>query len=83
MPHPHPQQRVHQDSGVWRASPEAAMERRMTDKHPSRAGGSILAIAIIAGVVAGVIVGEPSIGFLAGLALGVAAAVLLWLLDRR
>lgn len=54
--------------------------------HPTRspqAGGAILAGAIIAGVIGGVIVGQPSIGFLAGLAVGVLLAVLLWLRDRR
>ena len=48
-----------------------------------RAGGSILAAAIIAGVVGGIIAGEPSIGFLAGTAIGVGLAILLWLRDRR
>ena len=49
----------------------------------ARAGGSILAAAIIAGVVAGTVLGQPSIGFLVGLATGAAIALLLWLSDRR
>ncbi len=49
----------------------------------ARAGGSILAAAIIAGVIAGTVIGQPSIGFLAGTATGVAIALLLWLRDRR
>ena len=51
-----------------------AMERKATAKPR----GLVLAISIIAGVVGGIIAGEPSIGFLAGLAVGVAdvAAVL-------
>lgn len=49
----------------------------------SRAGGSILAGCIIAGAVGGVILGQPSIGFLAGTGLGVLLALLLWLRDRR
>jgi len=49
----------------------------------SRAGGSILALAILIGVVAGSLLGEPSIGFLAGIAIGLGAVGLLWLADRR
>ncbi len=49
----------------------------------TRAGGSLLAASIIAGVIVGTILGQPSIGFLAGTALGVLIAVLLWLRDRQ
>ena len=49
----------------------------------AQAGGSILAISIIAGTVAGVIVGQPSIGFLVGAAAGALLALLFWLHDRR
>jgi LytS/YehU family sensor histidine kinase len=49
----------------------------------TQAGGSILAISIIAGTVAGVIVGQPSIGFLIGTGAGVLLATLFWLNDRR
>jgi LytS/YehU family sensor histidine kinase len=49
----------------------------------TQAAGSVLAISIIAGAVAGVIVGQPSIGFLAGLAAGILLAILFWLNDRR
>jgi hypothetical protein len=48
-----------------------------------RAGGSILAGCIIAGVVAGIIARQPSIGFLIGTAAGILLAGLLWLRDRR
>jgi hypothetical protein len=49
----------------------------------TQAAGSMLAISIIAGAVAGVIVGQPSIGFLAGLAAGLLLAILFWLNERR
>jgi hypothetical protein len=58
--------------------PPMSQPRRYT-----QAAGSVLAIAIIAGAVAGVIVGQPSIGFLVGLAAGVLIALLFWLNDRR
>jgi hypothetical protein len=49
----------------------------------TQAAGFILAISILAGAVAGVIAGQPSIGFLAGLGAGVAIALLFWLNERR
>jgi len=49
----------------------------------TQAAGFILAISILAGAVAGAIVGQPSIGFLAGLATGVSIALLFWLNERR
>lgn len=52
-------------------------------KPAARAGGSILAGSIIAGTVGGVIVGQPSIGFLAGTGVGIVIALALWLRDRR
>lgn len=56
------------------------MSERMRN---TQAAGSVLAIAIIAGAVAGVIVGQPSIGFLVGLAAGLLLAILFWLNERR
>jgi hypothetical protein len=48
----------------------------------TQAGGFALAFSILAGSVAGVMLHQSSIGFLAGLAVGVAAAVAIWMLDR-
>jgi len=50
---------------------------------PTRAGGFLLALALLVGVIAGSVLGQPSIGFLAGLGIGLAAIALLWLADRR
>jgi hypothetical protein len=49
----------------------------------TQAAGSVLAISIIAGAVAGVIVGQPSIGFLVGLGAGLLLVLLFWLNERR
>lgn len=46
------------------------------------AGGALLALSLIAGVVIGSMKGQPTIGFLVGLAIGVAMIVLVWLFDR-
>lgn len=46
------------------------------------AGGFPIAIGAIGGTIVGVIGHEPTIGFLAGLAGGVAVAVVIWLRGR-
>jgi ABC-type enterobactin transport system permease subunit len=52
-------------------------------KTGTQGGGAIIAGAILAGVIGGIIVGQPSIGFLAGAAAGVLIALLFWLKERR
>jgi hypothetical protein len=59
---------------------EALMSQR---RRYTKAAGSMLAIAIVGGAVAGVIVGQPSIGVLAGTAAGILIAILFWLAERR
>ena len=49
----------------------------------TQAGGSILAVSIIAGTIAGVIVRQPTIGFLVGIGAGLLLVVLFWLQERR
>lgn len=63
----------------------AAMERAMDPSPPRapRAGGALLAGAILVGVVAGAVAGQPSIGFLGGLAVGLLLVGAIWLSDRR
>jgi hypothetical protein len=48
-----------------------------------KAGGALLALGIIAGVMIGGLMGEPSIGFLAGFGAGLVMVALVWLIDRR
>lgn len=57
----------------------------MTDPAPrsASAGGFLIAASLLLGTIVGLVLGQPSIGFLGGLALGSAAAVALWLKDRR
>ncbi|NJR80157.1 hypothetical protein [Sphingomonas corticis] len=52
---------------------------------PSRspvAGGFPIALGAILGTVGGLVAGQPTIGFLAGLAIGAALALLIYLRDR-
>lgn len=49
----------------------------------TNAGGSLLALAIVAGAAIGIAMGQPTIGALAGLAAGVALFLLVWLVGRR
>jgi hypothetical protein len=46
------------------------------------AGGFFLTAAIIGGAVWGISIGNPMIGLLIGTGIGIAIAVLVWLLDR-
>ena len=49
----------------------------------TQAGGSILAVSIVAGTIAGVIVRQPSVGFLVGIGAGLLLLALFWLQERR
>jgi hypothetical protein len=64
--------------GLGMADPVSPLSRP-----PQRGGGVFVALGLIGGAIAGVIAGQPSIGLLAGLGLGVLAAISLALRDRR
>lgn len=51
-------------------------------QRPGSAGGFLVAVCLVIGTIVGLIVGQPSIGFLVGLGVGALAAVALWLKDR-
>lgn len=50
---------------------------------PSRAGGVFMALGTLGGTVIGGMLGQPSIGFLAGLGSGFVIHGALWYMDRR
>ena len=54
----------------------------MTKRSPV-AGGFLIVVAILVGFVGGIILGRPMDGVLIGTIGGIAAAVILWLVDRR
>lgn len=57
-----------------------AMDRKKSPE--PLAGGGPLALLMIAGVVIGSFLGQPTLGLLAGTALGIVLAVILWLKTR-
>jgi uncharacterized membrane protein YhhN len=50
---------------------------------PHRGGGIFIAFGLVAGAVGGMLAGQPSVGLLAGLGVGLLAAILLAVRDRR
>jgi len=54
-----------------------------TGRNLSRSGGCLLAFSVVAGAFVGTIFGQPSIGFLAGSALGLVLVIAVLVLDRR
>lgn len=55
----------------------------MADSSPSpNAGGCFIAAAILLGAIIGVMRHQPTVGVLVGTAIGVAAALIVWLRDR-
>ena len=67
------------------AAREAVQWGAMTEpsKSGAQAGGFLIAAGILAGVLGGIMLGEPSAGFLIGLAVGGALALLIWRRDKR
>jgi hypothetical protein len=49
----------------------------------TRAGGCFLTIFILAGFPLGLAIGNPMKGILIGTGIGIAIAVLIWLIDRQ
>ena len=47
------------------------------------AGGFLLCVALMAGALTGIFLGQPSIGFLVGAGIGLTIALAIWLLDGR
>jgi hypothetical protein len=65
------------------ASPAGTWQwARMANPTSSFAGGAPIALAVIAGTLIGFFSGETTIGFLAGLATGIAVAILIWMRGR-
>ena len=48
-----------------------------------RAGGALLAVSILTGAMVGAYMRQPSIGFIAGLCVGLFLLIAVWLFDRN
>jgi len=66
---------------AFHAGSASGMGTRM-QRRTTQAGGCFLAIFILAGFVYGMIIQDPMKGVLIGTGVGIALAVLVWLLDR-
>lgn len=69
----------------WRSDARHGMAAGMSSKPPRnpRSAGIALAILPLAGAFVGGLYGQPTIGLLIGLSLGVALALIMWWIDRR
>lgn len=52
-------------------------------RYPSRAGGCLLAFSVVAGALVGVVLGQPSVGVLAGAGVGLVLVIAVFLGERR
>lgn len=55
----------------------------MNRRPPSAAGGLLIAAGAMGGAAIGFLYGQATPGFLAGLAVGVVAAIIVWQVDSR
>jgi hypothetical protein len=53
------------------------------NSQPRLAGGIFIALGLLFGAIAGVVMDQPSAGMVIGLGIGAAIAVAVWLFDRK
>ena len=64
--------------------PSLPPEKPVSDSRPPmRGGGCLIAAGLLIGPVVGMVFGETSIGLFGGLVIGLVAAVILTIVDRR
>ncbi len=78
--------RLASGGGAWQDVAMADPTSRDTlppHKDPSAAGGFLVALGMLGGTGVGFAIGQATPGFLVGTGVGVLAAVLVWVRDRR
>lgn len=53
------------------------------NSQPRLAGGIFIALGLLLGAIAGVVMDQPSAGMIGGLGIGAAIAAIVWLIDRK
>lgn len=67
----------------WQSTPMAIPPSRKPRSRTPMSGGFLLAASLVVGSFVGASRGEASIGFVAGLGVGLALLAAVWLIDRR
>ncbi len=53
------------------------------NSRPRLAGGIFVALGLLLGAMGGIVLGQPSLGMVAGLGIGSAIALVIWFVDRK
>jgi hypothetical protein len=53
------------------------------NSQPRLAGGIFIALGLLFGAIAGIALDQPSAGMLTGMAVGIAIALIIWVIDRK
>lgn len=53
------------------------------NNRPRLAGGVFVALGLLVGAIAGIALDQPSAGMIAGFAIGVGIALIVWFFDRK
>lgn len=65
------------------SEPPSPNSRPRPDSRPRMAGGAPIALLTMAGVIIGGLLGQPSLGLLVGLGIGVIIAIIIWRMGPR
>ena len=71
------------EAKIWPPARASAMSLHMNERRYSAAGGIFLFLGPVIGAIIGVGRGQPILWMLGGFAIGVAVALLIWLVQRR
>ncbi len=58
-------------------------DKPAANDRPRMAGGIFIFLGLLIGAIAGVALGQPSLGMITGFAIGIMLAILVWLVDRQ